>query len=138
MKWLLATDGSSSAQKALANLASLTTPEDEIVFYKCYSLKKNIPGGGSFVDPYGKEDSFDILEASKKKWKELQGQGKISGVAQGSLDCRAAIVDYATSHGVEKIMMGTRGLSPMKKAIYGSVSAYVMKNAKNISVVVTE
>jgi len=138
MKWLLAFDGSDSSKRALTKLASLSSTEDEIVFYKCYSLKKNIPGGASYVDPYGKEDSFDILEGAKKQWNDVSGKGKILGVAQGSMNCRSAIVDYAESHGIDKIMMGSRGLNQLQKTFYGSFSAFAMKNAKKASVVVTE
>src|SRR5215208_5070613 len=125
-KILLATDGSKEAQLAFASAADLskkTGSELHVVYVGHMPLVSYESPGATTLDP-------DLLgrmqEARKKLDEQLQRVGQTGGeIAEvhariGRPD--AEIVGLADELGAGLIVLGSRGLGPLRRALMGSVS----------------
>lgn len=68
--------------------------------------------------------SFEAARAAMKAPESTQVKTKVS-----LGDPAKEIVSIANSEGYDLVVMGTRGLSPVKELLLGSVSEYVLRNA---------
>ncbi|MFO7274611.1 MAG: universal stress protein [Bacillota bacterium] len=136
-KILLATDGSESslaAARIAGQLASLQKDAQVIVLYVAH-----VPRAYYAVDEFGNkvtpEVPMDVLirrtgEPILRKTVAALGLPESQVVTEVQVGEPAEeIVDYARLEQVDLIVMGSRGLSPIKELLLGSVSDKVLRTA---------
>ena len=84
------------------------------------------------------DDMTRVMEESISAGKKL-GQKYMQMAKEAKLECKAflhvdtkpgaAIVKSATDHKADIIVIGSRGLGPIKRTFLGSVSDYIVHNA---------
>ena len=143
MKILVCTDGSEQSQKALekASLIAGGCNADEVAIIYVYEV---IP----FHDEtYSKEalERHEQLQKEKKKEGEMILHNAITFLKEKGINARTifkeghpaeTIVEVGCGEGFDFIVIGSRGLGGLKKALLGSVSNAVVQQAEKCSVVV--
>jgi nucleotide-binding universal stress UspA family protein len=146
-KILLATDGSKEAQLAFASAADLskkTGSELHVVYVGHMPLVSYESPGATTLDPdlLGRMQEGAAQEARKKLDEQLQRVGQTGGeIAEvhariGRPD--AEIVGLADELGAGLIVLGSRGLGSLRRALMGSVSDSVVRHAHCPVLVVRE
>src|SRR5215213_4336583 len=144
---LLATDGSKEAQLAAttaADLAQKTNSELHVVYVGHLPLVSYESPGATTLDPdlWKRMQEGAEQEARTKLDEQVQRVGKTGGeVAEvhariGRPD--AEIVGLADELGAGLIVLGSRGLGPLRRALMGSVSDSVVRHAHCPVLVVRE
>ena len=144
---LLATDGSEQAELAFASAADLsekTGSELHVVYVGHMPLVSYESPGATTLDPdlLGRMQEGAAQEARKKLDEQLQRVGQTGGeIAEvhariGRPD--AEIVGLADELGAGLIVLGSRGLGPLRRALMGSVSDSVVRHAHCPVLVVRE
>jgi nucleotide-binding universal stress UspA family protein len=137
-KILLATDGSKEAKLAFASAADLsqkTGSELHVVYVGHMPLISYESPGATTLDPdlLGRMQESAEQEARTKLDEQVQRVGRTGGqVAQmharvGRPD--AQIVGLADELDAGLIVLGSRGLGPLRRALMGSVSDSVVRHA---------
>jgi nucleotide-binding universal stress UspA family protein len=137
-KILLATDGSEEAKLAFASAADLskkTGSELHVVYVGHMPLVSYESPGAITLDPdlSGRMQEDAEQEARRKLDEQVRQVGKTDGeVAEmharvGRPD--AEIVGLADELGAGLIVLGSRGLGPLRRALMGSVSDSVVRHA---------
>jgi nucleotide-binding universal stress UspA family protein len=137
-KILLATDGSEEAQLAFASAADLSEKTDSelhVVYVGHMPLVSYESPGAITLDPdlSGRMQEDAEQEARRKLDEQVRQVGKTAGeVAEmharvGRPD--AEIVGLADELGAGLIVLGSRGLGPLRRALMGSVSDSVVRHA---------
>jgi nucleotide-binding universal stress UspA family protein len=137
-KILLATDGSKEAELAFASAADLsekTGSELHVVYVGHLPLVSYESPGATTLDPdlLGRMQEDAKQEARTKLDEQVHRVGKTGGeVAEmhtrlGRPD--AEIVGLADELGAGLIVLGSRGLGPLRRALMGSVSDSVVRHA---------
>jgi nucleotide-binding universal stress UspA family protein len=137
-KILLATDGSEEAQLAFASAADLSEKTDSelhVVYVGHMPLVSYESPGAITLDPdlSGRMQEDAEQEARRKLDEQVRQVGKTDGeVAEmharvGRPD--AEIVGLADELGAGLIVLGSRGLGPLRRALMGSVSDSVVRHA---------
>jgi nucleotide-binding universal stress UspA family protein len=130
---LLATDGSEEAQLAAATAADLaekTNSELHVLTvgpdYPLYELPEH-PAEFQDVVSENRREAKEVLEQQAKRIEESGGTVKETYLREG----RAAeeIVEVAEEIGAGLIVMGSRGLGRLRRALLGSVSDAVVRHA---------
>jgi nucleotide-binding universal stress UspA family protein len=146
-KILLATDGSEEAKLAFASAADLskkTGSELHVVYVGHMPLVSYESPGAITLDPdlSGRMQEGAEQEARRKLDEQVRQVGKTDGeVAEmharvGRPD--AEIVGLADELGAGLIVLGSRGLGPLRRALMGSVSDSVVRHAHCPVLVVRE
>jgi nucleotide-binding universal stress UspA family protein len=146
-KILLATDGSEEAQLAFASAADLSEKTDSelhVVYVGHMPLVSYESPGAITLDPdlSGRMQEDAEQEARRKLDEQVRQVGKTAGeVAEmharlGRPD--AEIVGLADELGAGLIVLGSRGLGPLRRALMGSVSDSVVRHAHCPVLVVRE
>jgi nucleotide-binding universal stress UspA family protein len=146
-KILLATDGSKEAQLAFASATDLsekTGSELHAVYVGHMPLASYESPGAITLDPdlLGRMQEDAEQEARTKLDELVQRVGKTGGEVAG-VHARlgrpdAEIVGLADELGAGLIVLGSRGLGPLRKALMGSVSDSVIRHAHCPVLVVRE
>jgi nucleotide-binding universal stress UspA family protein len=132
------TDGSDLATAALASGQSLLRPPDRVVLTTVVDRPDEslVTGASGFAGGSMTPDEFDahvttqqqeaaaILEAARPLFGDAAVEGRVLLGSPG-----AAICDLAAELGADAIVMGSRGRGGMKRALLGSVSDHVLRNA---------
>jgi nucleotide-binding universal stress UspA family protein len=137
-KILLATDGSKEAKLAFASAAELSEKTDSelhVVYVGHMPLVSYESPGATILDPdlLGRMQEDAKQEARTKLDEQVQRVGKTAGeVAEmharvGRPD--AEIVGLADELDAGLIVLGSRGLGPLRRALMGSVSDSVVRHA---------
>ncbi len=145
MKILVCTDGSDQSQKALEKASQIAEGcnTNEVVIIYVYE--------GSFVP--GVETPPEISK-DFKEWQEKYKEEakKILSKALDFFEAKSIktrtifkeghpssnIINVASEEGVDMIVLGSRGMGGLKKALLGSVSNAVVQQAKNCSVTIVK
>ena len=145
-KILLATDGSKEAKLAFASAADLskkTGSELHIVYVGHMPLVSYESPGATILDPdlLGRMQEDAKQEARTKLDEQVQRVGQTGEVAEmharvGRPD--AEIVGLADELDAGLIVLGSRGLGPLRRALMGSVSDSVVRHAHCPVLVVRE
>ena len=145
-KILLATDGSEEAKLAFASAADLsekTASELHVVYVGHMPLVSYEAPGATTLDPdlWRRMHEDAEQEARTKLDEQVQRVGKTGEVAEmhtrlGRPD--AEIVGLADELGAGLIVLGSRGLGPLRRALMGSVSDSVVRHAHCPVLVVRE
>ena len=150
MKILVCTDGSEHSQKALekASLIAGGCSVDEVAIIHVYDHKPDIttfPRDGEYA--LEREDMEKIRRAqedNKNKRKKLL-EDALKFFEEKGIKARTifkeghpaeTIVEVGCGEGFDFIVIGSRGLGGLKKALLGSVSNAVVQQAEKCSVVV--
>ena len=144
---LLATDGSKEAQLAFASAADLsekTGSELHLVYVGHIPLVAYESPGATTLDPdlLGRMQEGAEQEARTMLEELVQRVGKTGGEVAG-VHARlgrpdAQIVGVADELGAGLIVLGSRGLGPLRRALLGSVSDSVVRHAHCPVLVVRE
>jgi nucleotide-binding universal stress UspA family protein len=143
---LLCTDGSDLATEALQRGTSLLAPADRTVIVSVDTEldPTAVTGAGGFAGPTMTADEYDVAakaaraaaESDLARTKEALGLDTAETQVLAGGDAGPAIVALATEIGADAVVMGSRGRSGLKRAVLGSVSDHVVRNAP-CTVVVT-
>jgi nucleotide-binding universal stress UspA family protein len=136
-KILLATDGSKEAKLAFASAAELSEKTDSelhVVYVGHMPLVSYESPGATILDPdlLGRMQEDAKQEARTKLDEQVQRVGQTGEVAEmharvGRPD--AEIVGLADELDAGLIVLGSRGLGPLRRALMGSVSDSVVRHA---------
>jgi nucleotide-binding universal stress UspA family protein len=145
-KILLATDGSKEAELAFASAADLsekTGSELHVVYVGHMPLVSYESPGATTLDPglSGRMHESAQQEARTMLDEQMQRAGQSGEIAEvhariGRPD--AEIVGLADELGAGLIVLGSRGLGPLRRALMGSVSDSVVRHAHCPVLVVRE
>jgi nucleotide-binding universal stress UspA family protein len=135
---LLATDGSEEAQVAAKTAADLTTSTNSelhliyvghmpSIFYESPGTMALDPDLQSRMEEEAEEAAKTNLEKQVQKIREAGIEVAAIHTSVGFPD--AEIVGLAERLGTGLIVMGSRGLGPLKRALMGSVSDSVVRHA---------
>ena len=135
---LLATDGSPGAQQACAVAAQIASGFESRV-----TVLSAIPSISALAAPLEGEYYSKIINKAEDAVEKAASVFKESGVAvsekeipQGRASPVATIMDDATEEKTDLIVMGTRGMGGIKRAVLGSVSSAVAMHAPCATLVV--
>jgi nucleotide-binding universal stress UspA family protein len=146
-KILLATDGSREAKLALASAADLsekTASELHVVYVGHMPLVSYESPGATTLDPDlwrrlqedAEEEARIKLDEQAQRVRESGGELAEAHARLGRPD--AEIVGLADELGAGLIVLGSRGLGPLRRALMGSVSDSVVRHAHCPVLVVRE
>ena len=146
-KILLATDGSKEAELAFASAADLSAKTDSelhVVYVGHMPLISYESPGATTLDPdlLGRMQESAEQEARTKLDEQVQRVGKSGGevvevhASLGRPD--AEIVGLADELGAGLIVLGSRGLGPLRRVLMGSVCDSVVRHAHCPVLVVRE
>ena len=143
-KMLLATDGSPGAESAARMAIALSNGLNLELHVVCVGHAPSVYTGSEteFLDPEfqdwlregAKSDARAKLEELAERIKEMGGEVAKTHAAVGRPD--AEIVYIAEELGAGLIVVGSRGLGPLKRALMGSVSNSVVHHAHGSVLVV--
>jgi nucleotide-binding universal stress UspA family protein len=146
-KILLATDGSKEAELAFASAADLsekTASELHVVYVGHMPLVSYESPGATILDPDLQRRMHESAEQEARTMLEEQVRrvGK-TGDEVAEIHARlgrpdAEIVGLADELGAGLIVLGSRGLGPLRRALMGSVSDSVVRHAHCPVLVVRE
>lgn len=135
-KILVAIDGSQASMDA-ADYAIEMTKNDGTELIALTIIRIPLSSYG-LVTPQGElshpKEREEILEAKQwlQKLIQIAKQNDVqlkTEIIDSQMSIEAAIVEYAESHGVDLIIIGTRGRSGLKKMLLGSVASGVVTYA---------
>jgi nucleotide-binding universal stress UspA family protein len=135
-KILVAIDGSQASMDA-ADYAIEMTKKDGTELIALTIIRIPLSSYG-LVTPQGElnhpKEREEILEAKQwlQKLIQIAKQNDVqlkTEIIDSQMSIEAAIVEYAESHGVDLIIIGTRGRSGFKKMLLGSVASGVVTYA---------
>ena len=135
-KILVAVDGSQASMDA-ADYAIEMTKNDGTELIALTIIRIPLSSYG-LVTPQGElshpKEREEILEAKQwlQKLIQIAKQNDVqlkTEIIDSQMSIEAAIVEYAESHGVDLIIIGTRGRSGLKKMLLGSVASGVVTYA---------
>eukprot|EP01118_Nematostelium_gracile_P005297 TRINITY_DN1663_c0_g1_i1.p1 TRINITY_DN1663_c0_g1~~TRINITY_DN1663_c0_g1_i1.p1 ORF type:complete len:162 (-),score=44.47 TRINITY_DN1663_c0_g1_i1:28-513(-) len=159
MRYLFPIDFSESSIKAFKTGIRLIDPKvDEIVLLSICEVYQNTFLNTIRVDfdfqvpnEHRLIDSQILHDANKNIIKDTQGlvaefetqlvhkfgdQIKIETLVVKEGDPKAIICETSEKKNIDVIVMGSRGLSPIKKMVMGSVSDYCLQNAKAKDIII--
>lgn len=133
MKVLVPVDGSENSMRAASYALKMakTHSKVEVILLAVACLYSNYDG-----EAFLNEDKLNVdcqnlfslrLDDAKNVFAD-QGVPVNAVLLQG--DPADVIIHYAEKNGIDKIVMGSRGLSPLKAAVLGSVTYKVLQNVK--------
>ena len=137
-KILLATDGSKEAKLAFASAADLsekTASELHVVYVGTCALVSYESPGAITLDPdLWRRMHEDAEQEARTKLDELVQRVGKTGSEIAEIHARlgrpdAEIVGLADELGAGLIVLGSRGLGPLRRALMGSVSDSVVRHA---------
>ncbi len=132
-KVLVATDGSENAAKAASygvNIAKSTGAEVYAVYVVSTQhavTTRSVKGWSDSFEEYLTNIGDSALEYVEKLGKE--SGVKVQPVILKGIPAER-ILDYAEEKGIDLIVMGTQGLTGVKKFLIGSVSENVLRHSK--------
>jgi nucleotide-binding universal stress UspA family protein len=135
---LLATDGSEEAQvaaKTAADLTKSTNSELHLIYVgHMPSIFYESPGTMALDPDLQSRMEEEAEEAAKTKLKEQVQKIREAGIEVAAIHTSVGfpdveIVGLAERLGAGLIVMGSRGLGPLKRALMGSVSDSVVRHA---------
>eukprot|EP01099_Mayorella_cantabrigiensis_P000870 TRINITY_DN1369_c0_g1_i1.p1 TRINITY_DN1369_c0_g1~~TRINITY_DN1369_c0_g1_i1.p1 ORF type:complete len:125 (-),score=41.61 TRINITY_DN1369_c0_g1_i1:49-423(-) len=115
VKYMIALDGSEGAQKAFEVALRLVKEGDSLTLV---SVPKNA-------------SQSQAAETSLQKFRDICNEKSIQfeAVTDQFGDPRTVLCSLAESRQIDTLIVGTRGLSALKRLILGSVSSYVVEHA---------
>eukprot|EP01112_Ceratiomyxa_fruticulosa_P008802 TRINITY_DN2280_c0_g1_i1.p1 TRINITY_DN2280_c0_g1~~TRINITY_DN2280_c0_g1_i1.p1 ORF type:complete len:125 (+),score=18.28 TRINITY_DN2280_c0_g1_i1:184-558(+) len=116
MRYMVCLDGSEQAKKAFDFATRLIQKED--MMYLVTILRTGIY----------KDDAQMMIMKYEQSCMEM-GIPYEAIIVEGNLDPRDAIINMVEKYMIDTLVVGTRGMSTIKKMFLGSVSSYCVTNA---------
>ncbi len=137
-KILFPTDGSEISKKAINHLIEISQKFNaEILAVYVYELPNEVADVlGAYKNAYAQLNEIEnnLREYGDSILKDLQSQLKTKGIKIEKLLLKGepglAITDTIISESCDLVIMGSRGKSPFKSLLLGSVSDYVLHHSK--------
>lgn len=131
MKVLVPVDGSENSMRAVSYAFNLAKhhPKMEVTLLAVACWQANFSGKAVLgVEEMNEEckKRFSVKLEDAKNYFTDRGVSVNSVLMQG--DPADIIIDYVEKNGIGKIIMGSRGLGPLKAAVMGSVTYKVLHN----------
>jgi nucleotide-binding universal stress UspA family protein len=120
-------DGSEHARKALERAADISHGATVAVVSAANVRRMRDPAGG--LAPVDPEDAKQRTKALAEAREYLDGRGIKGLYIEGHGNPADVLIQEAEESGADLIVVGTRGLSPTKRALLGSVSTNVVHHA---------
>ncbi len=150
MKILVCTDGSEQSQKALekASLIAGGCNVDELAVINVFEKKSDttfFPTGGDYSLTQEEKDKLRKLNEESKNERKNLLEDAVKYFEEKGIKARSifkeghpaeAIIEVGCGEGFDFIVVGSRGLGGLKKALLGSVSNAVVQQAEKCSVIV--
>ena len=140
MKVLLPVDDSESSRNAVKHALNLAKNHSTVGFVVVsvinlsdFQRARDFMGSPEKIIKAAKENYENILNDTKKLF-EAEGVASVETVLLESGDIAEAIVNTVKQHGVDQIIMGTRGMSSLKSFALGGIANKVISH---VSVPVT-
>jgi nucleotide-binding universal stress UspA family protein len=127
-KILLATDGSKDAELAATTAADLANSTNSELHLATVAGGRAYTQASEEVEDL-KQEAQKVVEEQKKKVEEAGGKVADTHVRVVSAHRAQAIVEVAEELGCGLIVMGSRGLGGIRRALMGSVSDTVVRHA---------
>jgi len=124
MKYMVAIDGSDNGHKAF-EMAQKLIKENDILYL---TTVVRTPEGAMETSQAVRDEAIKLV----LRYEGLCSEANLnyeSIVVQGTTDAREAIINMVEKYGIDVLILGTRGLSKIKKMIMGSVSSYCVQNS---------
>ena len=153
MKILVCTDGSEQSQKSLekALIIAKGCNVNEVAIIHVYDLKRHgfssFSRGEEFIPSQEDLEKYKKMEEEHKNEHKKILQDAIKLYEEKNINARTifkeghpshTIVETADEEGFDMIVIGSRGLSGLKKVFLGSVSGAVVQEAKDCIVTVVK
>lgn len=136
MKVLVALDGSKSSEKALEKAVELGLIQNSslILFHVIPSLDiKHVTAYEKLIEQEARQEAEKYLKRKKEELEDLCKSVEIKIVVG---DPKEQILIWAEDFNVDMIIVGTKGLSGITRALLGSVAQYVVTYSKHPVLVV--
>ena len=130
-KILVSLDGSKNSQKGLKQAIELAKPEN----YTIVGLHVIYAPPGILLGDHKIKFKDELVKNSRKYFRDAEQICKKSGIdfveklIHGS-DSGFDIVNFSKKGKYDMIVIGARGLNPIKKILLGSTSNYVLSHSK--------
>jgi nucleotide-binding universal stress UspA family protein len=125
MRIVVGYDGSESAKRALERASSVATDQDQVlVVAAAESHARSAITEGAHLDPSEIQRRRDDLDEARAF---LSERGVEAETIEAQGDPGAVIVEAAND--ADLVIVGTRGLNPLKRILLGSVSSKVVHRA---------
>jgi len=145
--FMLCADGSPSAAAAAQLLAKLVKPDDHVVVYTGYippplMIATNFEVFGNPNYDVELKETIERANLAVKEAKDILLQGKViaaENITTNIETCtepRNAAIEYADTNHLKTIVCGSRGLSAIKRATFGSFSTHIIQCATKHAVLV--
>ena len=133
MKVLVPVDGSDNSTRALEYVLKMAKshPSVEVTLVSVACLYDNPYPEALFMEAEANEDCrnrFGRVLDTAKELCEKEGIRVSSALLEG--DPANEIIDYVEENGIDKIVMGSRGLSAFKGMVLGSVTYKILSRVK--------
>ena len=133
-KILVPIDGSECSLNAAMYAVKLTEHEDAQLF--CIHVMVGVPYGYE-SSPYAIDQYFKDLQEKAQSWfKKVREMARNEDIAEPNTEIFTdvksiieSIIDYATSKDIDLIVIGTRGITGLKRFLTGSVANGVVQHA---------
>lgn len=134
---VLAYDGSSAADAALASASRLFAGRPAVVATVWNSIVPVTPAGLAAVPPAVTPEACEKLDDAARQDATRLAEAACEVLRAGGLECSphvlrcrgttwSTIVDFAEESAAAVVVVGSRGMSPIKSALLGSVSSGVV------------
>ncbi|MFP3868228.1 MAG: universal stress protein [Desulfobacteraceae bacterium] len=157
-KILIGLDASDNARRAVAYVGKAfgQNPEAQVtLFHVLPGLPPKFLEEGRILTPEERQARDQLIanwkQEQEKAWEEVFDEAKKALINHGfkeetiqikavpqHLDVAQEILDEAEAGGYTTVVLGRRGMSPIKRLVMGSVSRKVMEYGGNFSVIVVD
>jgi len=118
---MVALDSSEFSSKAFSSALLLVKDDDELILANVISMKKS---------ENLHNQAMKMLQQFEKRVKDSSIRVGVHNLVLESNDAREALCSAVEEKEVDVLVVGTRGLGALRRALLGSVSSYVLQNAK--------
>lgn len=133
LRTLVPLDGSSASERAVRHAASIADGRADAEIHLLHVQPALLPHGdrASAMSVFGTmpgSDDMDRVFGRASRMLEQAGIRYVTHHVHG--DAAQEIAFYADTHGCDQIVMGTRGLGPIRHLLMGSVATKVLHLVK--------
>ena len=131
MKVLVPIDGSKNALKAVKHAGHMASLEADLEITLMYviTFEPKSLREASYIEKSSQNEANEILEIATQVIRDEASDAKVETVIKRGFNAADVILEYAELEKCDMIVMGTRGLSNVKRFLLGSVSSHVSQHS---------